>query len=202
MTRPVIAVDIDDVLSMTAIGFSQYSNQTWGLDTRPEDYTEEWAAFWGVPPEKATEWAKEYHLTDAYYYYEHFVEAYPVLKSLKENYDLVVVTSRRKEMQDYTQKWLDERFPSIFKEIRFAGIWDVKGKTLQKLRQTKAEICRELGAEYLIDDQPKHCLAAQEAGIQSVLFGGYPWGCREDIPNGVVLAHNWREIQEYFDAKS
>lgn len=202
MARPTIAIDIDDVLSLNAAGLSSFSNKRWGLSTTPDAYTEAWAEFWGVPLERAVEMANEFHASGAVYYYDHIKKSLPVLRKLKTKYSLIVVTSRRKSIKDHTDKWLSERFPGIFDAIHYAGIWDVNEITEYKLKQTKAELCRELGASYLIDDQAKHCVAAQEAGIQALLFGDYTWNRCEEIPENVVRVKSWQEVQRYFDAQS
>lgn len=205
MARLTIAIDIDDVLSLTSVGFSEFSNRRWGLKTRPQDYSEEWAVFWGVHIDDANKYVEDYHASDVYYYYEHFPDSFEVLKALKDRYNLVVVTSRRKEQRVYTKQWLDERFPGVFDAIHYVGIWDVPhihGRNVEHLlNQTKAATCREIGADYLIDDQIKHCAGAQEAGIQALLFGGYEWSHFEQIPEGVEVVHSWKEVKEYFDAK-
>ena len=63
---------------------------------------------------------------------------------------------------------------------------------------TKAEICAEIGADYLVDDQPKHCLAAAKAGIKTILFGDYKWNRDTKLMPNMVRAKNWQEVLEYF----
>ena len=202
MSRQTIAIDIDDVLSASAAGFSAYSNRRWGTTTKPEDYTEAWADFWQVPVEVAVARADDFHKTDAIYYYDHFKEAPSVLRSLRKRFDLVIVTSRREVLKPLTDKWLEERFSGIFNEVHYVGIWDTDDHTHHKLNQTKAEFCREIGALYLIDDQVKHCVAAHEAGITSLLFGDYAWSRNDTVPKGVVRVADWAAVERFFDAKS
>lgn len=206
MRRKIIAVDLDDVLSATAEGFAMYSNERWGGDHKAENYLEEWAVFWGVPLEEALKRSEEYHASDAVTRYRHVEQAIPVLQHLRSRYDMVVVTSRRAALKQHTDVWLEKYFPGLFKEIRYAGIWDASHKTDQEVRlrlnQTKAEICRELGADYLIDDHPKHCIGAAEADLKAVLFGEYGWNQVAKLPAGVTRARNWGEVKEYFDAES
>jgi hypothetical protein len=65
----------------------------------------------------------------------------------------------------------------------------------EALKHTKAELCREIGAEYLIDDQIKHCAGAARAGLKAVLFGRSPGAA---LPAGVTRAAHWDEVAEYF----
>jgi 5'(3')-deoxyribonucleotidase len=202
MARQTIVIDIDDVLSASAAGFSAYSNTRWGTKTSPNEYTEAWAEFWDVPLNQAIIMAEEFHASDAIYYYEHFEEAKPVLASLKDRYNLIVLTSRRASLKAYTDKWLEEHFPDTFDAVHYAGIWDEAGHPEHKLKQTKAELCRELGADYLIDDQPKHCSAAQAVGVQALLFGNYAWNRHEELTDGTIRVASWKEVKRFFDAKS
>jgi uncharacterized HAD superfamily protein len=197
-----IAVDIDDVLARSAEGFIAFSNKQWGHALQPEDYQEEWAVVWGVPLEEALERSIVYHASGVVGNYQPHEAAMPVLKRLAKHYRLVAVTSRREILKPETDRWMERHFPGVFQELHYAGIWDrhLTGDNVQQaLAHTKAEIVREIGADYLIDDQPKHCIGAAEAGAKVVLFGDYKWN-RElrELPKNVVRAHHWDEVAEYF----
>ena len=82
------------------------------------------------------------------------------------------------------------------------NIWVCLLGTFQaRLKATKADIVKQIGADYLIDDQPKHCFAAAEAGITSLLFGDYRWNRNVKLPEGVVKVRTWHEVLEYFDGR-
>ena len=66
---------------------------------------------------------------------------------------------------------------------------------------TKGELARDLKVDYLVDDQPKHCLSAAEHGVKTVLFGDHKVGRNLRLPTGVIRARNWREVLEYFDGE-
>jgi uncharacterized HAD superfamily protein len=201
--RKTIAVDIDDVLSRTAEGFIAFSNKQWAMQLTPEDYSEEWAVVWGVPLEEAISRSAVYHSSGAVGAFLPHEAAMPVLKRLAKKYNLVCVTSRREILKPETDHWVMHHFPHIFSGLHYAGIWDkpLDGQNVQaRLNATKAELCRELGAEYLIDDQLKHCIGAAEAGVQAILFGNYKWN-REPaaLPKGITRARHWDEVAEYFN---
>lgn len=200
--RKTIAVDIDDVLSRSAEGFISFSNEQWGLKLSPEDYQEEWAVVWGVPLEEAVERSIVYHASGAVGKFQPHEAAMPVLQRLAKQYRLVAVTSRREILKPETDRWMERHFPGIFEALHYAGIWDRKlhqGNVQQTLNHTKAEVLKEIGADYLIDDQLKHCLGAAEAGIVAILFGDYKWNrTTNNLPGRVVRARDWDEVAEYF----
>jgi FMN phosphatase YigB (HAD superfamily) len=202
MPRKTIAVDIDDVLSKSAEGFIAFSNQRWGLKLKPEDYQEEWAVVWGVPLEEAVKRAEEFHAAGVVGKYEPHEAALPALKKLAKRYNLVAVTSRRSVLKPETDAWMDRHFPGIFQSLHYAGIWDssTTKNVLHKLNSTKAELLRELGADYLIDDQAKHCLGAAKAGITALLFGPNNHDSGQ-LPPKVMRARHWDEVMEFFDAQ-
>jgi uncharacterized HAD superfamily protein len=198
-----IAVDIDDVLTANAEGFVEFSNKKWGTSLTPDDYDEHWAEIWKVSYEEENRRRDEILANDLFLSYRFFDEAKPALEKLKQNHKLVVVSSRSKHISDDTTEWIKTHFKDIFSEIHYAGIWDdLEKSTLEKLKLTKAEVCRQIGADYLIDDQPKHCLAADVAGIKALLFGDYKWTKVSDLPSSIIRVKNWQEVLEYFDGRS
>jgi len=204
MSEQAIAVDIDDVLSATAEGFTAFSNERWGGKHLAEDYTEAWAEFWGISIEEALKRSDEYHNSNVISTFSHYKESVPVLRKLAEKYKLVVITSRKRMLKELTDTWLEQHYSGIFSEVHYAGIWDADGEvrsTEHRLNQTKAELARELGAEYLIDDQPKHCLSAAAIGIKALLFGRHKVLNNLALPENVIRVADWHAVEEYFDAQ-
>jgi len=195
--KKTIAFDMDDVLAANAEGFVAFTNKRWGTSLTTQDYDEHWAKLWGVDHEEYMRRNDEFHSSGAVAHYRHYDEAAPVLTKFKESYRLVVVTSRRRIIEKETHAWLDKHFNGIFDEIHFAGIWDNHDQ--QAHRVTKGEICQQIGADYLVDDQLKHCMAAAGAGLQAVLYGDYSWNQTNTLPKDVTRAHNWQEVLDYFE---
>lgn len=200
MGKPIIAIDIDDVLAAHAKSFVAYSNRMYGTSLTVDDYEEYWARMWQIDDEEAERRAVEYHESDDIGKYEHHSDALPVLKALSEYYSLVVVTSRRVVVTKITNEWVDKYFPQVFDAIYHAGIWD-KGVNGVAAGATKMEICSRIGARYLIDDQLKHCLAVASEGIKAILFGDYPWNKMEHLPPLITRCRSWQEVLEYFNGQ-
>lgn len=202
MPKKVIAVDIDDVLAQFAEAFVEFSNKRWGTHLTIDDWTEHWAEMWGVDYEEEERRAKIVRKSDIFINFSHNKNAREVLRILSKKYKLVVVTSRHRAISKDTLKWLDQNYKDIFSEVHFAGIWDnLEKHTFDKLKLTKASVCKQIGADYLIDDQPKHCLAAAQAGITALLFGDYKWTKVSNLPKNVIPVKTWPKVLEYFNAK-
>jgi uncharacterized HAD superfamily protein len=199
MNKKIIAVDIDDVLSLGAEGFVSYSNKMWGTNLTVEDYDERWSRMWQVDHEEEKRRAIQIYNSGIVGNFEHRKEALGVLRHLKKNYKLVITTSRVSKVKEDTLQWLDKNFPGIFEEVHLAGLYDTLTKDSHKL--TKGELVREIGANYIIDDHPKHVFAAAEAGIPAILFGNYSWNRDLKLPKNVTRCKSWAEVKRYFDGK-
>ncbi len=193
--KQTIAIDIDDVLADNAQGFTDFSNQRWNTNLTVDDYVEHWGEMWNIDDEEVERRSAEFHASGSIGKYVHKTDAKPILEELSTRYKLVVVTSRRSVVSEETKAWLETHYSGIFSAIHFAGFFD----NSFGIHMTKATICKELGADYLIDDQLKHCLASAEAGIQALLFGEYKWNqTASKLPENVTQVADWQAVERYF----
>jgi 5'(3')-deoxyribonucleotidase len=202
MTKPIIAIDIDDVLGSQVQVIIAFSNEKYGMDLTPEDFKKEgpywgyWEQVWGVDDTEGKKRIEEFIRAGHILNQPIMTGALDVIHRLKENYELVVVTARSDMYIEDTHKWLARHFPNVFTDVRFVPVWD-KSKQV-----TKAMICKEIGADYLIDDNLEHCNLAAEEGITAVLFGEYGWNVNKDISPSIVRVKDWAAVGEYFREKS
>lgn len=186
-----IAVDIDDVIAAQIPNFIRWSNGKYGTNINNESYTADWPSLWGIPLEEAVARAQKFH-NDEVSNFEKVEEAEPVLRRLAEKYRLVIVTARASYNIEATHEWINEHFHGVFDETHFVPIWEPNNTI------TKADICKQIGADYLIDDQPKHCNIAAEVGIKSLLFGGYEWAKQYQLHDSVEVVNDWQKVAAYF----
>jgi hypothetical protein len=83
---------------------------------------------------------------------------------------------------------LDEYFASCFTRVEHVG-----------QTKTKGEVCREINADVLVDDNIKHLHSALEYGVGSaVWFGNYAW--QEDAaPSDIIRCKDWPAVLEHID---
>lgn len=199
VNKPIIAVDIDDVLANLAEEIVVYSNKNWGTSLTIDDYNEHWGEMWKVDDAETKRRSNELHDAGLATWLTHKPEARPVLSKLSDSYTLMLVTSRRKVITRETTEWIDKYFRNIFQGIHFTGIFDSDEHADYQVQLTKADILKNIGAEYLIDDQPKHCFAAAEVGISALLFGNYPWNRSIKLVKNMVKVRDWQEVLRYFE---
>ena len=198
-TRPIIALDVDDVLADYAEGFVAFSNLRWGTNLSVDDYDEDWAKVWKLEIEEVRKRADHLHEVSFLKDMQQKSEARPVLEHLSKRFHLIVITSRRIQAKEDTILWIRTYYPMIDADkIHFSGFFDEINQ--HSLGKTKGPIARELGASYLIDDQIKHCIAAAEEGMQALLFGKYSWNAADSLPDGIERVADWQAVRRYFDA--
>lgn len=194
--KPTIAVDIDDVIAAGALGFIQYTNDRFGMNLTIDDYDEHWQRVWKVDHEEVQKRAIEYHESGHISKHDIISGACDTLECLKKRFRLIVLTSRRSSIDKPTRDWIEKFYPGIFEDIVFSGIFDSDAE--DAIHMTKGEIAKKLGVHYLIDDQPKHVLAASDMGIHGLLFGNYAWNKMETLPENVTRVVDWNEVLEFF----
>lgn len=198
MSKPTIAVDIDEVLVPHSEHLINWYNQEYGTNLGLEDNHSPDPEVWGVK-------TKEEAIKRVQRYFSHprWTEAQPLdesvaaLRKLDQKYNLIVVTSRDTILEKVTRNWINQHFKEIFKAAHFVAEYNLEGKS-----RSKAAVCLSVGADYLIDDRLDIVKEASRVEISCILFGDYPWNQAEKLPSGVVRVKNWQEVLEYFDAES
>lgn len=198
--KPIIAVDIDDTLGPTTEGWVAFSNERWGHNLTVEDYDEDWGKMWGVDHEETLRRIPDMYTSGVVESLTHDPEAVRVLSALATRYDLVVTTSRHSNFAEATRIWIEQYYKGIFKDIHLAGIYD--NFSADAVRRTKGDLITAIGADFLIDDQPKHCLAVAAQGKTGILFGDYAWNRQFEPTAGVVRCVDWQAVEAYFDGQS
>lgn len=199
MPKQTIAVDVDDVLAAEREYIIAYSNKHWGYELTLDDYRENWEKMWDVDFQTVRRRADELHAPGMIASYRLMEGSRQALQALSQDYRLVILTSRRQITKDETLIWLNEVFADVFSEVHFTGFWDSDKPGGHLL--TKGQLAKQIGAHYLIDDQAKHCFAAAEAGIVSILFGDYAESRGLELPLRVVRCQDWNGVLRYFDAQ-
>jgi 5'(3')-deoxyribonucleotidase len=193
-TKPVIAVDIDEVVFPMVDDLIAYIEKEHSVRITPEEFkTYRLEDIWpGGPVEGANVFQA--------YASQYGIEVAPIkgaaeaLGKLSLKHDIIVMTSRDIVAEEKTRNWLGRHFPEVFKNVHMLG-----NKYDSVTYREKAEVCKELGVYCLIDDSLRPVLETNDAGVKALLFGDYSWNQAEKLPDGVTRVKNWQEVLEYFD---
>ncbi len=185
----IIACDIDDVLVDLCSAVAAFHNERYGTSLRKEDFTSHRAwEVWGGTREEMIDKMNIFCASREFAFLPVMEGAYEALVRLAEQYTLVAVTGRPDELRDVTRALLDREFTGLFREVYHTNFF-----THARVAQSKADVCREIGAEIIIEDVPDHVVSCANAGIRVLLFD-QPWNRGEMVCNGRIdRVHSWDE---------
>lgn len=197
--RMVVAVDVDEVLGSFLSALNKFIADRYSLNhTVSEYYVYEFFRIWNCSRAEADIRVHEFFKTP---YFTSGIHPIPgarhALHKLSTFCNLSVVTSRQNVIKDHTLQWLEKHYPGLFQEIHFGNHFALDGKS-----KPKSEICRSLGAQVLIDDNPRYALECAEIGVRVLLFDyddSYPW-CKSDMAVShplVTKVKNWEEVEQH-----
>ncbi len=191
MKKGKIALDIDDVTADSTESLRLLVNQRLGVNLTRDDYL----VSSGHADYYEYVWEKNGLKDVNYAAFEAEMEIdqshVPLMRGVKEAivelselYDVVFITARDVAWEKATREWFNRHFEKDV-ELYFSEGYQNKG-------MTKGQICKQVGAQWLIDDVPNHCRGALREGIGAILFGTYGW--HDDVPEGVVRCKDWSEV--------
>jgi 5'(3')-deoxyribonucleotidase len=190
MKYRAIAIDCDDVVVETAQCIVDYYNKTYGTKLAFGDiYTKDLQRL-NVPDIATAIGRMEVYLeSEDCRLLSPSGEAIAVMKRLARRYKLHIVTGRSSRIEAATRDMLQRHLPGILTSVTFTNFFNHKVTH-------KADVCREIGADLLIDDHLPHVLPAAQAGIDTLLFGSYPWNQTDQLPPNTRRVRSWREVAE------
>lgn len=196
MARTIIAIDIDDVLADSTESLRLSVNSKHGVDLTKQHYRipgphkKYYERVWeanGIG-DKAVydDFDAEMILDQSHVAIVDGADA--AIKRLKEKYDVILITARPDSWGKATRGWFKKNFGGDIELYFSQGYFNETGKT-------KGQLCKEFGAEWLIDDVPDNCQTALDEGVGAILFGEYGW--HENIPDNLVQCKTWDEAVEF-----
>ncbi len=195
MAKTIIAVDIDEVLSPFMPGLVDWHNMHYGTSFQISDFSNyNLDLTLGGTREEAIQKCGEYFLNRDPKITLPLAHAQRVLTRLKQDYQLIIVTSRTLLQKDHTETWLLEHLPDTFSQVVMCNHWTNDKKNLIK----KSKACLNVGAKYLIDDLPHYIEDAVAAGISGLLFGEYPWNQQISVNSQICRVTDWIAVEKYF----
>lgn len=115
--------------------------------------------------------------------------AIDAISKLKLKYDLRVVTARHPFFKRATKRWIKKYFPSDFTSVDF-----IHYKTPFGPRNHKSDICRQIGAQIILDDKMSNATDCLKHGIRVYLFGNHNLRRRNHLPEGIIWAKDWSMV--------
>lgn len=197
MKKPLIAIDIDDTIADSTESLRLLVNRRTERSLPASAYRVA-GEYWGYY-ERIWEAHDIAHLVSHDDFAAEMIDdqshvpllpgALFAMSELGNNYRIVFITARDQSWEDATKRWFAMNLPDLDTQVYFTTAHrDANGKT-------KGQICRELGASVLIDDNVDHCKSAYSEGVEAILFGEYGW--QHAVEPRMVRCKDWPAVLEY-----
>mmetsp|Transcript_42711 Transcript_42711/g.71054 ORF Transcript_42711/g.71054 Transcript_42711/m.71054 type:complete len:221 (+) Transcript_42711:78-740(+) len=198
-SKPVIAVDLDEVLGQFLLQLIRFHNDTYSSKYVLEDFCSyQFKDVWGGSE------AETMDKVHAFFESEYFADlplvpgAHQVLTEFVDLFTFAVVTSRQNIIEDMTRQWIDRHYPGIFSAILFGNHYGFTGT-----KRSKPDMCADIGAIMLIDDSLLYAKQCAEHGIKVLLFdweGKYMWSKSPDpVHDNIKRIHTWDQVRRELD---
>lgn len=184
--RLSIAVDCDDVLIPSTETIVRLYNTNFNTSVDLKDAHVSGNPAWNASSDEIGERIYDIQMSEEYGRIAPFDEAIVACRSLAKVHELHLVTSRPQMLMSLTESMVNEYFAGVFTKIEHLGPHVRKG-----------EICRQLKADLLVDDNYKHLEAARQCGIPNLIwFGDYPWNAADDYDTDIVRCKDWESLEQ------
>jgi len=175
-----IGVDLDDNSFDFVGAYLLFHNETYKTNLKKEDFR-----IYSFNGNRI----RKFYNTSFFSEIKPFPGAAEVLQKLKENNELIVVTSRPITIKEKTFEQIYRHFPNTFSEVFFSSNHYTKAKNSGK---TKAEICLEKNVSLMIEDSLVYSKQCVEKGIKAILLDSF-WNQNGDL-EGITRVKDWKEI--------
>lgn len=196
--KPIIAIDIDDVLAEGTNAMIEAANKRYGLSLTQQDYHDVGGDFKGY-----YERVWKTHGVDNIVSYDELAEEVALDQShipllpgaefavheLAKRFHVIFITARDVAWEGATRRWFKQYLSEDDIELYFAG------NHYDESALTKGQLAKQLNVMLLIDDNVSNCQTALDEGLKVILFGEYGW--QRDVPEEMVRCKDWPEVLEY-----
>ena len=174
-----LGVDIDGVIADFATPYVAYHNERYGTNYSLNDiYAHDLWVVFNLPLEEFIADIRRFFGSNHFYQIQPFPEVVPIVRSLAQEHQLCVVTSRFFEFLERTRSFIGHYFDGCFQAIHCT--YSTDNSTYQH-GTGKGDLCKRLGVDLLVDDCVANVHDAVQHGVQAVLVER-PWNVRESLP--------------------
>ena len=194
---PVIACDIDEVLFPYLSGYCKYYNRIHSASLSVNDFhSYNFSHVHGHTEEYIADLVYAFHDEPEFEEIEPITGSLEAVSELQKLGELHFVTARQAAIADKTHAWIKKHFNIDSDRIHIGNHW-TKPTDAVTLRRSKAEMCKLIKADVLIDDALSYATECAEAGIQVFLFdlnGEYGWNKKDKLHANITRVHSWEPV--------
>ena len=188
-----IAIDFDDTIFPTIKSFLEYNNDKYKskAEIKQLEHSSAYKLI-GIKKEEMIKRFIEFTNTQKHKEIMPIKDSISVIKNLKQKHELFIITARNKKTKNGTMFLIDKYYKNHFKEVIFLDYTNNK-------KDEKFEICKNIGINLIIEDDPKNAISCAKNGIKVLLFNNENqnyWSKTEKNKN-IKLVKTWKEIETH-----
>lgn len=183
-----IGIDIDEVLTEFVRGYLEIYEKKYGKKARFEDIFSYnlWESL-NITKEEAIILGDELYESELFRNIETVEGAVNAINFLGEKNEIFFITSRPEKIRSKTEEFLKKHFSFKYDLIYSGDFWGGK--------KTKAEVCSELGVDFMVEDNEKYSKEIANKGIR-VFMLDKPWNKSCEPRENLFRVNKWQEILE------
>lgn len=184
-----IGIDIDEVIAKFMENYLSFHNTKHSTKFKLKNITNYhlWECGIHNSKEESTREVSEFQNSPYFDKIGLIPGAKSAIERLSKQHNLYFITARPKELKQKTTDFFYSHFPKDGFEFIFSG--DIYGG------EKKSEICKNLGINLMIEDNPHYALDCANEGIRSLLLKK-PWNEKYTHHKNITFVKNWKEIME------
>jgi uncharacterized HAD superfamily protein len=193
--RLVIACDIDEVLFPYLQGYVKYYNRIHNASLKVSDFhSYNFRHVHGHTEEYIADLVYAFHEEPEFDEIEPITGSLEAVHKLQALGELHFVTARQAAIADKTYNWIKKHFGIDQDHVHVGNHW---GRPSDKVttKRAKSEMCKQIGAQVLIDDALLYAKECAAAGMKVFLFdlnGEYGWNKHPDpLHPNITRVHSW-----------
>jgi len=193
-----IGLDLDSVLAEIMTPLNDYVNKKYNTNFLLKDYTDFglWKV-WKCEKEESMRRVFDFYMSSQFNDILPITGAVEAIKSLKNNFELIVITSRPHITEKGTNKWIKKYFLNNITKVIHTNQYSKKGEK----QRLKSEVAKFYKISYLVEDHTTYALDCANKGIKTFLLD-MPWNKKEIINKNIKRVFNWKEIVNIIDNHS
>jgi len=188
----IIAVDLDDTLADSLTSFIHFHNKNYNTSLKYKDFTAYTLnEIMGMPKEEEAKRLEEFDNSKHFEEIKPLKEAVEAVSELAKKHKIIIITGRAESSEKKTRAWVKKNLPMI-KDIFFIR------KVYHETPKNKADVCKKINADILIDDNLNHVHNCNRAGVKAILID-YPWNRNAKLGKLIQRVKSWKEIVKFIN---
>ncbi len=181
-----VGIDLDDTIWDYQTIFLKFYNEKFKKNPLPKNlFSSSLGGFLKISKEKLRNLLDEFAMRSDFKNLPLVEGAKEAIQKLEEKHNLFFITARPPKRKELTRECFFNHF-GYYGKIYFLG-----EKSFSHFK-TKGEICKNLGINFMIDDNLENLKSCKKEGIKSFLLGK-PWNKGRNL-RGIKRVKNWEEI--------